>query len=126
MRIELILFILFSVFLSAGSQVLLKSGMSAPAIQTALGDADGPLRIATAIASSPAILLGLTCFGLSAIVWLFVLSKIPLSTAYPFVALGIALTVAAGRLLFDEPITTAKLFGVILIVVGVTTVAWSS
>jgi multidrug transporter EmrE-like cation transporter len=126
MRIELILFILFSVLLSAGSQILLKSGMTAPAIQLALESADGPLQIATAIVSSPSILLGLTCFGLSAIVWLFVLSKIPLSTAYPFVALGIAITVAAGRVLFHEPITVARLFGVILIVVGVTTVAWSS
>jgi multidrug transporter EmrE-like cation transporter len=125
MRIELIFFILFSVLLSSGSQVLLKFGMSTPAIQIVLEN-EGPWRMAIAIASSPSVLLGLTCFGLSAVVWLFVLSKIPLSTAYPFVALGIALTVAAGRLLFGEPITMAKLFGVILIVVGVTTVAASS
>jgi multidrug transporter EmrE-like cation transporter len=126
MRIELVLFILLSVLLSSGSQVLLKFGMSAPAIQLALGDASGPLRIALEIASSPSILLGLTCFGLSAIVWLFVLSRIPLSTAYPFVALGIAITVAAGRFLFGEPITTAKLFGVILIIAGVLSVSVSS
>jgi multidrug transporter EmrE-like cation transporter len=126
MPIELVLLILFSVVLSSGSQVLLKFGMSSPAISVALGSSDEPLRIGMAIASSPSILLGLTCFGLSAVVWLFVLSKIPLSTAYPFVALGIAITVAAGRLLFDEPITVAKLFGVILIVVGVSAVAASS
>jgi multidrug transporter EmrE-like cation transporter len=126
MRIELVLFILLSVLLSAGSQILLKFGMSAPAIQAALGAADVPLRIAMAIASSPPVLLGLTCFGLSAVVWLFVLSKIPLSTAYPFVALGIAITVAAGRMLFGEPITVTKFLGVILIIAGVTTVAASS
>lgn len=126
MRIELILFVLFSVLLSSGSQVLLKFGMSTPEIQIAIESASGPVKIASAIASSPSILLGLACFGLSAVVWLFVLSKIPLSTAYPFVALGIAITVAAGRVLFDEPITAAKLFGVVLIVVGVTTVAASS
>src|SRR5664279_3688753 len=115
MRIELIVFVLLSVLLSSGSQVLLKSGMSASEIQIAIESATGPVRIASAIASSPSILLGLGCFGLSAVVWLFVLSKIPLSTAYPFVALGIAITVVAGRLPFDEPITAAKLVGVVLI-----------
>ena len=104
----------------------MKFGMSTPEIQTAIGSAAGFTRIAIAIATSPSILLGLACFGLSAVVWLFVLSKIPLSTAYPFVAMGIAITVAAGRLLFGEPVTGAKLFGVILIIVGVTTVAASS
>ena len=102
----------------------MKFGMSMPEIQTAIGSAAGFTRIA--IATSPSILLGLACIGLSAVVWLFVLSKIPLSTAYPFVAMGIAITVAAGRLLFGEPVTGAKLFGVILIIVGVTTVAASS
>jgi len=126
MRFELVLFILVSVLLSSGSQILMKLGMSAPAIQAALGSADGTFRIAVAIASSPPIILGLTCFGLSAIIWLLVLSRIPLSTAYPFVALGIAITVAAGRVLFNEPITPAQLCGVILIVVGVITISVSS
>jgi multidrug transporter EmrE-like cation transporter len=125
-RTELVLLILLSVLLSSGSQVLLKFGMSAPAIQAALGSADGAVQIAIAIASSPWVLLGLSCFGLSAIVWLLVLSKIPLSTAYPFVALGIAITVVAGRFLFNEPITSAKLFGVSLIIVGVMSVSLSS
>jgi multidrug transporter EmrE-like cation transporter len=126
MRTELILFVLFSVLLSSGSQVLMKYGMSSTEIQTAMESAAGPMRIAVAIATSPPILLGLVCFGLSAVVWLFVLSKIPLSTAYPFVALGIAITVAAGRMIFGEPVTLAKLLGVVLIIVGVTTVAASS
>ena len=125
MPLELVLFILCSVLLSAGSQVLLKIGMCAPEVRAALSDADRPLRIAMTIISSPSILVGLSCFGLSALVWLFVLSKIPLSTAYPFVALGIVITVVAGKLMFGEPITLLKLIGVILIVAGVSTVAAS-
>jgi len=126
MRPMLVLFVLFSVLLSSGSQVLLKLGMSATAMKNVISDSQNPSQIALAIATSPSVLLGLVCFGLSAIVWLFVLSKIPLSTAYPFVALGIAITVAAGRLMFDEPISAAKLLGVGLIVAGVTTVAVSA
>jgi multidrug transporter EmrE-like cation transporter len=126
MRPTLALLVIFSVLLSSGSQILLKSGMTAPAVSSALANSTAPLRIGLTIASSPAVMLGLFCFGLSAIVWLFVLSRIPLSTAYPFVALGIAITVAAGRFVFDEPISAAKMIGVTLIIVGVTTVAAST
>jgi multidrug transporter EmrE-like cation transporter len=125
MRLTLVLLVLISVLFSAGSQVLLKFGMSAPDLKRILSDAM-PVEIAYAIATSPAVLLGMFCFGLSAVVWLFVLSKIPLSTAYPFVALGIAITVLAGRLIFDEPLSALKLFGVGIIIVGVVTVSVSS
>ena len=126
MRPTLILFILCSVLLSAGSQVLLKFGMTAPAVKAVLAGRDNPLQILLTIFTSPWVLIGLACFGLSAVVWLFVLSKIPLSSAYPFVALGIAITVVAGRFLFGEPISAAKLIGVVIILVGISTVAVSS
>jgi multidrug transporter EmrE-like cation transporter len=126
MRIELVFLILISVLLSSGSQVLLKFGMSAHEIQLALAEAESPLRIAISIVSSPWVLAGLTCFGLSALFWLFVLSKIPVSTAYPFVALGITITAVAGRLLFGEPISALKATGILLIVSGVMVVGVSS
>jgi multidrug transporter EmrE-like cation transporter len=126
MRIDLILLILVSVVLSSGSQVLLKLGMSAQDVQLALSESGKPLNIAIAIFSSPWVLGGLTCFGLSALFWLFVLSKIPVSTAYPFVALGIAITAASGRFLLGESISTMKALGIILVVIGVMTVGASS
>jgi multidrug transporter EmrE-like cation transporter len=126
MRPTLVLFILCSVLLSAGSQVLLKYGMTAPAVRSVLENKTDPLNILLTIGASPWVLVGLGCFGLSAVVWLFVLSKIPLSSAYPFVALGIAITVVAGRYLFGEPISVAKLIGVAIILLGIGTVAVSS
>jgi multidrug transporter EmrE-like cation transporter len=125
MRFELILLILVSVLLSSGSQVMLKFGMTAPDIQLALSQTGKPLQVAIPILSSPLVLAGLACFGLSALFWLFVLSKIPLSTAYPFVALGIAITVIADRFLLGEPISSLKVLGVILIMSGVVAVGFS-
>ncbi len=125
MRPTLILLILFSVLLSAGSQILLKHGMSTPAVKSALAGTVEPLHMLLTIAASPAVLLGLGCFGLSAVVWLFVLAKIPLSSAYPFVALGIAITVIAGRFVFGEPISAIKMIGVGIILAGIATVAAS-
>jgi multidrug transporter EmrE-like cation transporter len=126
MQPTLIPLILLSVLLAAGSQILLKFGMASPEIANALTSKDGILLIALMIATSPFIIVGLSCFGLSAIVWLFVLSKIPLSTAYPFVALGIVITVVAGRLIFGELISPVKAAGVCLIVIGVSAVAVGS
>ena len=119
MRAPLVLPVLFSVLLSSGSQILLKYGMTRPGMKVALADKVSPLITLQAIATSPAVLMGMACFGLSAVVWLFVLAKIPLSTAYPFVALGIAITVLGGRFLFHEPVSVLKMFGIALVVTGV-------
>jgi multidrug transporter EmrE-like cation transporter len=126
LRPVLVSLVLLSVLLSAGSQVLLKFGMTGHAVGTALQNGNDRLQILAAIGSSPPILIGLACFGLSAIVWLFVLARIPLSTAYPFVALGIVITVVAGRLIFGEAIAAGKIVGVCLILAGITSVAMSS
>jgi len=119
MRAPLVLLVLFSVLLSSGSQILLKYGMTRPGMKIALADKVSPLITLQAIATSPAVLMGMACFGLSAVVWLFVLAKIPLSTAYPFVALGIAITVLGGRFLFHKPVSVLKMFGIALVVTGV-------
>lgn len=117
--------ILISVLLSAGSQVLLKIGMSTPAVQATL-TANGPsLASAWMVFTTPTVILGLACFGLSAISWLLVLSKIALSQAYPFVALGTLLTVAAAYFMLGEAVSPMRLAGVAAIAVGVVLVGFS-
>ena len=39
---------------------------------------------------------GLALYGLGAMVWLYVLARLPLSAAYPFVGLGFILTMVLG------------------------------
>ncbi len=124
MSLSSILMILVSVALSAGSQIILKYAMTAPAMRRAL-DSGNVLEIACTVALSPQVILGLAAFGLSAVVWLFVLSRIALSSAYPFVALGILVTVTAGAMLFGEPLTAAKFAGVALILSGVVLVGFA-
>lgn len=119
---QLILFILISVSLSSGSQIILKKGMIAPKMQASLVSGDIPTILLTVL-TSPMIIGGLFCFGLSAVVWLFVLSKVPLSSAYPFVALGIGVTVIAGLTLFGETVSPSSAIGVGLVVLGILCVA---
>lgn len=118
MRIATLALILFCVSISAGAQIALKAGMTARSIRPILDSGDA-VRILVAMATSPMVVLGLVTYGLSAIIWMLILSRVALSTAYPFIALGIALTVLAGRFLFHEPMTLAKLAGIGMILAGI-------
>ncbi|WP_237155597.1 SMR family transporter [Oryzibacter oryziterrae] len=118
MRLADILLVILSVGLSSTSQIILKRGMTGTAVQEAMSSGRAS-DIAWTIGTAPLVWTGLFCFGLSAVVWLFVLSRIPLSQAYPFVSLGILVTVAAGFFVFNEPVGWQGVLGVGLIVAGV-------
>lgn len=117
-RTVLIGMILLSVTLAAVAQVTLKSGVNRLTEGTggALKLDGGSLR---ALAGSPIVWLGLVLFGLSAIVWLVVLSRATLSFAYPFASLSYVLILVLGRFVLDEQVTSLRLAGVGLIIAGV-------
>ena len=54
-----------------------------------------------------------------AVCWQRALSRLPLSTAYPFFGLTLITLMLSGDLLFDEEITLGNWFGVLLIIIGV-------
>jgi multidrug transporter EmrE-like cation transporter len=68
---------------------------------------------------SPIVMGGLALYGGSAILWLGVLSKVPVSRAYPFAALAVVLTTLAGRFLLGEPLGGVQIVGISLICIGV-------
>ena len=53
-----------------------------------------------------------------AVLWVWVLSFTPLSRAYPFVALAIAVTPLLGTALFGEPISARLLLGLVFVLCG--------
>lgn len=67
---------------------------------------------------NPAILTGLTCYGLGTIAWIYSLSKAPLTLVYPFTALTFALVYLAGIFIFGEPTSLRSYIGISLILVG--------
>lgn len=50
--------------------------------------------------------------------WLLAMSKLQLSHAYPFMSLAFVLVMGFSAFLFDEPLTTRKLLGMGLLVLG--------
>ena len=67
---------------------------------------------------NPLVLAGLSAYVISSARWLVVLTRLPLSVAYPFGALSYVLVVLAS-FIAGETITAARFGGVVLIVCGI-------
>ena len=66
---------------------------------------------------------GMFCYGISLLMWFYVLSKMELSKAFPLVSIGYVFTLLIGYFLLNESITTFKVIGVALIIAGVIFIA---
>lgn len=124
MTIKILALVLASVAMSALAQILLKFGMSSPVVQQALA-LDRRAEAALAILASPGVAGGLALYGLGAMVWLFVLARVDVSQAYPFVGLGFLVTMALGALLLGEQVGPVRILGTVLVAVGTVLVARS-
>jgi len=67
--------------------------------------------------------LGLTAFGMAAILYTFVLKVFPLNLAQSFTALQFIAVICAAALILDEPISAGRWFGIGLIAAGIAVVA---
>ena len=106
---------LLSIVLGATGQFLFRLGMLHYGKVTVTG-IWGQLG---SILFTPAIFLGFSCFGVSSILWLVVISRWELSYAYPLVALGYVLAILYGTFLLQETLTLPKIAGSVLILAGI-------
>ena len=114
--------IIISIILSTSAQLALKAGMTSSVVQAALSQ-KFRLMSAIDIIFHPFIIFGLLCYIASVAAWLGVLSRMEVSSAYPFVAVAIVLTAVFGWLLFDDNFSAGKIIGTTLIVIGVVVLA---
>jgi len=116
---KLIAMILLSVGLAAVAQLALKHGMNL------VNDRLAPARFGLDAASLRAVVLqpfvwgGLALFGISAIVWLAVLSRASLSFAYPFASLTYVLILLFDAVVLDETVPPLRWAGVACIALGI-------
>lgn len=106
--------LLFAVGAAATGQVMLKHGMQIASARAA--STRGSLAIAAA--TSPWVLLGLVVFAVSATAWLATLSRVPLSVAYPFNALGYLAILTASVVVLHERANVWTWVGSLLVVSG--------
>lgn len=116
MRIEFFL-LLGSVFLGASGQILLKyaTGTLKP---INLEFSALPYTIFK-VFTNGWIIAGLSCFAVSMMIWLKVLSTMELSRAYPSVSLSYILIFTMSVILFKEDVTLFKIIGLCSICMGV-------
>lgn len=116
-RIMLIGLILLSVAFAALAQLTLKHGMNQ------VGAASLSTDSLKAVVTNLSVIGGLAIFGLSAVVWLLVLSRASLSFAYPFASLTYVLILLADRFVLHEEIPILRWTGVFAIMAGIVMVA---
>ena len=85
-----------------------------------------PMNTIVKAAKEPALWAGLFLFGISALFWLVVLSRVDLSLAYPFVGLSYIAVVVLARLVFHEDVPALRWVGVFVVAVGIALVGLSS
>jgi drug/metabolite transporter (DMT)-like permease len=73
---------------------------------------------------SPLILLGIAIYGVATVVWLYVLSRLPLSLAYPLQSLAYVFALLIAFFLFKEGIPVNRWIGAAVILAGITVMSW--
>ena len=109
-------FILFTVFTNAAAQVMLKYGMMQLGALSFAGV--NPVVKILQIVFSPWIFFGLSVFVISMASHLYVLSKVELSYAYPFLSLAYVAVAVFAFFVFHEDLNAYRIGGIALICVG--------
>jgi drug/metabolite transporter (DMT)-like permease len=122
MSLQEIGLLLGSVFASVVGQFLLKAG----ALKLGKVTGDNWLSHVLSMATTWELAAGMTAYGLGAIAYILLLTRVKLSVAAPSVSLIYVFAVLIGVLAYGEALPIARAIGVALIMAGVVLVASQS
>lgn len=117
MAISNIGIILLSILMSSSAHIFLKKGMMMHALNTV--KSDSVLGLVWAVSTNPWVMGGMFLHVSALAVWLWALSKVDISFAYPFLALGYVLVSVMAWSWLGEEFGTMKILGVGVIIVGI-------
>lgn len=116
-------FILFTVLTNAAAQLMLKQGMIT--INNMVTMPDNIVLKLIHVIFNPWVFAGLVTFVISMASHLFVLSKVELSFAYPFLSLAYVAVAIFAYFLFREDLNAWRIAGIALICLGTVFIARS-
>lgn len=116
-------FILFTVLTNAAAQLMLKQGMTN--LSAAVVAQDNIILKILMIVFQPWVFFGLVTFVVSMASHMFVLSKVDLSFAFPFLSLAYVAVAVLAWQLFGEELGGFKIAGIAFICVGTVLIAQS-
>ena len=108
--------LILAVLVASVGQILLKKGMMT------VGGFDGDITILKYFLNTFTnihVMIGLAFYVVGTLIWLIVLTKLPLSIAYPCLALGYVLVAISSKFVFSEQITALRWVGIITVCIGV-------
>ncbi|MBI1975285.1 MAG: EamA family transporter [Parcubacteria group bacterium] len=123
MNIVTAFFLLLASLISTGGQLLFKKGSEAlgGVLELGGGSVNGQsiIKKIFAILFEPHIFVALLFYFAGIFVWVKVLSRTELSSAYPvLITLTVLLTTTFSLFLFKEHLTSMKAFGILLMIAG--------
>lgn len=114
-------FMLLTVLTNATAQILLKQGMNTVGAFT-LGEST--ITLVSRIIFNPFVFLGLSTFVVSTGSYLFVLSRVDVSAAYPMMSLAYVLVAIWAAMFLHESLSVTQMIGIGAILVGTILIAW--
>jgi multidrug transporter EmrE-like cation transporter len=122
MKLIPLLIVFGSVLLTAGAQLALKiaSGRHADSTESA-----GLLQSVMQQLLDPLTVAAIGLYVGSLVLWLLALRSLPLSLAYPFSGLTIAVVAFLGWAVLNETLSVTHIVGMVLILIGVVLLAQS-
>jgi drug/metabolite transporter (DMT)-like permease len=118
---RIILLLVTSIVLGASGQLMFKGASRSLPPFSQLGVA----KLLLTMFTTPLILAGFACFFISSLLWIVAIKHVPLSVAYPMVALSYIIIFTGSALLYGEGISWRHWGGGFLIVAGIMLIASS-
>ncbi len=122
MTLQELVLLLMSVVAGVTGQFFLKTG----ALRLGRVDTDNIVAKVISIATTPELLIGLVCYGMGAIAYILLLTRVKLSIVGPSVALSYVFSVMLGYFIFNEAVPITRIIGLVFIFSGVVLVVWKS
>jgi drug/metabolite transporter (DMT)-like permease len=107
--------LLVSIVLGASGQLMFKGASRGLPSFSELGLA----KLLMTMFTTPLIICGFACFFISALMWIVAIKNVPLSVAYPMVALSYVIIFTGSALLYGEAISWKHAAGAALIIGGI-------
>ena len=111
---KLLLGFVLMISCTVGANLFMKLGASAPESSRWFG------------ILSPLTATGVGCFALAAIVYAWLLQYLPLNVAQAIASIQFVAVILAARWVLDEPVTSMRWVGILLIAVGIAVVGWTA
>lgn len=117
------LMIFFCVLLGVAGQLSLKHGMGS--VGRFVPEVSQMVSTFARAFSNPFVVSGFFLYGISSLVWMVILSRVPLSLAYPMISIGYVLVVVLSKVILKEDVSAVRFAGTLVICAGVVLVSRS-